>query len=79
MIQSKPPAFMNQARPTTPSMVRRPVPLPGNLQNAPMRNMSASVFDLNQNGAGYPMNYQQQQQQQQQQWGFMPMNQVCML
>ncbi|KAG5679700.1 hypothetical protein PVAND_009250 [Polypedilum vanderplanki] len=69
--QQKSPAFINQANATS-SMVRRPVPLPGNLQNTPMRNMSASVFDLNQNNTGYSMNYQQQQQQ----WGFNSMNQA---
>lgn len=82
--QSKPHAFMNQATTTTTttaaSTLRRPIPLPGNSQQQstmPLRNVSASVFDLNQNGSGYPMNYQQQQQQQQMnQWGFTPVNQV---
>lgn len=72
-------SFMNQA-----TTVRRPVPMPGNNLQAPMRNMSASVTNLNHSGTGYPSmpnNFQQQQQQpqqqqQQNQWGFMPVNQV---
>ena len=68
-------SFMNQA-----TTVRRPVPMPGNNMKAPMRNMSASVTNLNHSGTGYPSmptNFQQQQQQQSQnQWGFTPVNQV---
>lgn len=61
-------SFMHQATP-----IRRPVPLP-----TPVRNMSASVFNLNHTGSGYPTmeTNLQQQQQQQNQWGFTPVNQV---
>lgn len=52
--------------------IRRPVPLPGNLQST--RNMSASAFNLNQNGGNaYVGNLQQQQSNQ---WGYPSMNQV---
>lgn len=73
--QSKMNSFMNQA-----TTLRRPVPMPGNSPMSPMRNMSASVSNLNHSAAGYPsmgQNFQQQQQQHQQnQWGFTPVNQV---
>ncbi|KAL7037872.1 hypothetical protein ACKWTF_009385 [Chironomus riparius] len=76
--QSKMNSFMNQA-----TAVKRPVPMPGNNLQAPRRNMSASVSNLNHSGTGYPSmpnNFQQQQQQQpqqqQSQWGFTPVNQA---
>lgn len=66
-------AFINQARASGMAPIRRPVPLPGNLQST--RNVSASAFNLNQNangGVAYPANLQQQSNQ----WGFPSMNQV---
>lgn len=70
--QSQNPAFVNQAQVSGMTPIRRPVPLPGNLQSA--RNMSASAFNLNQNlsGGAYHGNLQQQSNQ----WGFQSMNQV---
>lgn len=60
--------FIGQVQAGGVSPIRRPVPLPeGNVQGQPQRNMSASVFNLNQGG------YPQPQLQQQNPWG---MNQV---
>lgn len=70
--QSQNPAFINQAQVSGMMPIRRPVPLPGNLQST--RNMSASAFNLNQNGGNaYVGNLQQQQSNQ---WGYPSMNQV---
>lgn len=78
--QSQNPAFINQSQVSGLTPLRRPVPLPGNLQSNTMRNMSASAFNLNQNfgnsanGNAYPGHLQQAQPPNP--WGFTPMNQV---
>lgn len=59
-----------QAQACGTSPVRRPIPMPGNAQNLPPRNMSASVFNLNQGG------YPQPSFQQQNPWGINQMSQV---
>lgn len=62
--------FIDQAQASGMTPMRRTVPMPpGNLQS---RNQSASVFNLNQGGGGYPQPFQQQPS-----WGMNPMNQVC--
>jgi hypothetical protein len=71
--QTNPVPFINQAQASGITPIRRPVPLPGNSNlNASGRNMSASVFNINQSGTyNYPPSYQQNQ------WNFTPVNQVC--
>ena len=70
--QSQNAAFINQTQISGMKVIRRPVPMPGNLESN--RNMSASAFNLNQNigGNAYPGILQQPSNQ----WGFTPMNQV---
>lgn len=63
--------FIDQVQASAVSPIRRPVPIPGTMNNQPARNMSSSVFNLNQNG--YP---QQPQFQQQNPWGMNSMSQV---
>lgn len=64
--------FIGQAQACGTSPIRRPVPLPGNgnIQGQPQRNMSASVFNLNQGV------YPQPTFQQQNPWGMNQMSQV---
>ena len=62
--------LIGQAQTCGSSQIRRPVPLPGNVQSQPTRNMSASVFNLNQGG------YPQPTFQQQTPWGMNQMSQV---
>lgn len=63
--------FVDQVQASGVAPIRRQIPLPGNIQNQPAaRNMSASVFNLNQ---GCP---QPGFQQQQSPWGMNTMNQV---
>lgn len=62
--------FVDQAQASGMQPIRRPVPLPGNVQTQPARNMSSSVFNLNQGG------YPQPGFQQSNPWGMNTMNQV---
>ena len=76
--QSPNTAFINQAQVSGLTPIRRPVPMPGNIQSNTMRNMSASAFNLNQNiggSNGYPNNNFQQAPNP---WGFSTMNQVSL-
>lgn len=68
--------FIDQVQASGITPIRRAVPMPGNHQQTlPPRQMSSSVFNLNQ--GGYPQSsFQQQQQQQQNPWGMNAMNQV---
>lgn len=59
--------------------IRRPVPMPGNMQSNTMRNMSASAFNLNHNSFGNSTSglaYSGNLQQPPNPWGFSSMNQV---
>jgi hypothetical protein len=59
--------FIDQAQVSGVSPIRRPVPIP-----QPGRNLSSSVFNLNQQSAFQQPSYQPQQNQ----WGINPMGQV---
>lgn len=71
IMQQKPP-FMNQAQASGVVPMRRPIPMPGNNMNTrPMRNMSASVFNLDQSSAQVQPGYQQPNP-----WGYNQMSQA---
>jgi hypothetical protein len=61
--------FVDQVQASGATPIRRAVPMPPG--NMPPRNMSASVFNLNQNGYHPQPGFQQQPT-----WGMNPMNQV---